>query len=103
MGKSDQNSSSIHALLTRLYWFAFGHAALIFLVLSIFKNKISILNSVLYFLLLGLLIAAKYIDVKYFDGTTADGEKPATITDFKHFLKVVIIAYAVIFLVLLFL
>ena len=103
MGKPDQNNSSIPALLTRIYWFAFGHAALIFLILSISKNKLSVFNSLLYFLFLGILIAAKYIDVKYLDGTNAEGDKPATMADFKGFFKVVMIIYTIVFISLLFL
>lgn len=102
MEKSDSKNSSIPGILARLYWFAFGHALLLFFIISMF-DKLTVLKSVFYFLFLGFLIASKYIDIKYFDGTTPEGDKPATMADFKSFFKIVIIVYPIIFFILLFL
>lgn len=65
-----------------------------------FENKVTVLKSVFYFLFLGFLIASKYLDIRYLDGTNAEGDKPATMTDFKSFFKVVTLAYSVIFILL---
>ena len=101
--KSVSKNSSISGILIRLYWFAFGHVTLVFFIISMFENKVTLLKSVFYFLFVGFLIASKYVDIRYLDGTNAEGDKPATMMDFKHFFRVVMIAYTVIFLGLLFL
>ena len=101
--KSVSKNSSISGILIRLYWFAFGHVTLVFFIISMFENKVTVLKSVFYFLFVGLLITSKYVDIRYFDGTNAEGDKPATMTDFKRFFSAVMTAYSVIFLILLFL
>jgi hypothetical protein len=93
-------NSSIPGILTRIYWFAFGHAFLFFLAFSFIENKPTAFKSVLYFFLFALVVFAKYADIKYFDGLNAEGNKPATMGDFKKFIKIVIPVYSVIFLIL---
>jgi hypothetical protein len=93
-------NTSIRAILTRIYWFAFGHVFLIYLAISLFENKPGLLKSIIYFFLIGLLVSAKYADIKYFDGKTAEGDKPATMEDFKKFIKIVIPLYSIIFIIL---
>ncbi len=100
MEKSDSNNSSILGILVRLYWFAFGHALLLFFIISMFEHKVTVLKSIFYFLFLGLLILSRYMDVKYLDGTNAEGNKPATLEDFKSFFKVVIFIYSIIPIIL---
>lgn len=71
--------------LLRLFWMAFGNLALLALAAVIFERKDMSVFDALYWLLVIALAAARYTDVRRFNGLTVDGE-PATVTHLRLYL-----------------
>jgi hypothetical protein len=84
--------------LLRLYWFFIAHAAAAILVLKMImlhKQQSHIFNGAL-FLIFITAILARYIDIRYCKGETADCKK-ATMKDFRSWSLLVVIGYACMF------
>jgi hypothetical protein len=72
---------------------AFGNIALVLLVLSIYRSAGWSIADLAFWLVVGLLIGARYIDIVRYKGATIDGE-PATLAHFKRYVLVVLFAGA---------
>lgn len=71
--------------LLRLFWMGLGNGALILLALRILESngRISPTDAV-YWLLVALLVAARYLDIRHFAGTDGYGE-PCTLHDWRRY------------------
>ena len=74
---------------------AFGNIALGLLVLSIYRSAGWSIADLVFWLVVGLLIVARYIDIVRYKGTTIDG-KPATMAHFTRYVLVVLVASAAV-------
>ena len=72
--------------LIRLYWMIVGNALLFFCAMAIAEGNSSLYAPInaLFWILLGTLLAARYVDIRFFDGMTGDGDT-ATMADFKRY------------------
>ena len=70
----------------RFFWMIVGNAILVFCVVSMVKGRSSLLGleDAFYWSLVGCLLAARYADIQYFKGQTADGE-PASMVDWRRY------------------
>ncbi len=80
----------------RVYSLMIGHVILLFCGLAIFHNPSRFLGApdAYFWATVGTLLGARYVDIRYFKGTTAEG-KPASTSDWRRyavFLLVVSIA-----------
>lgn len=82
--------------LSRLFWMGFGNIALVLAVLSIYKSAGWSIADLAFWLIVGLLIGARYIDIVRFQGTTIHGE-PATTAHFKRYVMILLLAGAALF------
>lgn len=83
-------------LLFRLYWIGLGNFPLIFLPIAIVRDKTGdfSLYDILFVLAALSVLAARYVDIRYFKGETADN-KPATLAHWwKHALKLSVLGVA---------
>jgi hypothetical protein len=80
-----KESTNAVGMLLRLFWMVIGNMVLVMVAVSIIENRQTFLSiaDILYVVLVPLLIVARYLDIKFFEGATASGE-PATI---KHWRK----------------
>ena len=78
--------------LLRLFWMAFGNLALLALAAVIFERKAFSIFDVIYWLLVIALAAARYIDIRRFNGLTIDGEPATTIHLRLYLIKLIILA-----------
>lgn len=84
--------------LLRLFWMAFGNLALLAVAgLIVERNAFSIFDAI-YWLLVIALAAARYADIRRFNGLTVDGE-PATAVHLRLYLIKLIILAAVLWAV----
>ena len=83
--------------LVRVLWMVIGQGALAILAFTLLRQSpwsFSV-RDVAFWLIVGLVIAARYVDVTRFDGRTANGE-PATLRDFRrHTIGLVLVCGAV--------
>jgi len=89
-------SASGAGLLFRLYWMAFGNIPIIFLPILIIRNTNGNFSfyDILFSVSVSAIIAVRYVDIRYFNGETADNQ-PATLSLFKKYaLKVFAFAAA---------
>lgn len=84
--------------IPRLVWMGFGNIALVLAVLSIDEHAGWSIADLAFWLLIGLLIGARYIDIARFQGTRIHGE-PATTAHFKRYLMFLLLAGAALFAV----
>ena len=72
--------------LLRMFWMIVGNAILAFCVISMIRRDSSFfgLEDALYWSLVGCLLGARYVDIQYFKGQTADGE-PASMVDWRRY------------------
>jgi hypothetical protein len=97
---ANESTPGIGALL-RLYWFFIAHSAAAILVLKMImlhKQQSLIFNGAL-FLIFITAILARYIDIRYCKGETADCKR-ATMKDFSTWSLFVIIGYGFLFAVI---
>jgi hypothetical protein len=78
-------SGSVLTLFVRLYWMLLGNMAVAISAAAVASAPaaLSAADAVLGVSLLSL-IAARYADIAYLDGATAEGE-PATLSDFRRY------------------
>lgn len=79
-------NDSLAGCLVRLFWMILGNALLALSAVSIIKRPTSDLSfgDVFYWGLVGCLLVARYVDVRHFQGRTADGE-PASTKDWQTY------------------
>lgn len=72
--KSNSKNPPILALFLRLYWMVLGYLPALLVAVNILKkdNKSGIMFLV-FFLTILLIIKVRFIDIKFYNGTTADG------------------------------
>lgn len=97
-----QESSSFSGMTTRVYWMLLGHPVIATSAYYIATGKSPIISNTVYFLLVISVILARYSDIKFFNGQTAEGE-PATMKHWKRFTFIVLgyssALYMLVFLV----
>ena len=85
--------SSGSAFLIRLHWIFGGNVILFFLVIFIIDKhlKFPSWHDLAYWVTVITLLAARYIDIHYMQGETAEG-KPASMSDFRTYTLITLIA-----------
>ena len=78
--------------LLRLFWMVIGNAILLFCAYGIIQHRSSLLGiaDVFYWGIVGSLLATRYVDIRYFHGTTSDGD-PASLADWRRYTVVVVL------------
>ena len=81
--------------LVRIYWMLFGHGIVWFVMASIFtkRPKIPSAYDLVYWLLVGFIVLARYIDIRYQNGQLAYGEGAATLKHWRRYAVLLVIAY----------
>lgn len=77
---------------------AFGNIALVMAALWIYKSAGWSIADFAFWLIVSLLIGARYIDIVRYKGTTIQGE-PATMAHFKRYVLIVLMAGAAVWAV----
>ena len=77
-------STPAFPVILRVYWMLLGNAALVLSVLNSNRFPSVLIHAGACALVVASIIAARYADIRYFNGLTADGE-PATMQIFKRF------------------
>ncbi len=86
------------SIIVRLTWMAFGNMALIITAFSIVQQKAGIVLDVIFWAVVTGLILIRYIDIKVFQGNTADNE-PATLKDWRQYSILLIVISAFVWFV----
>ena len=84
--------------LSRLFWMGLGNIALVMVALIVYKSAGWSIADLAFWLTVGLLICARYIDIVRYQGTTADGE-PATTAHFRRYALMLVVVSAVVWTV----
>ena len=82
--------------LARLVWMLMGNLALVVLVFVIYQSAGWTIADLAYWLIIGVMIGARYIDIARFAGTTMNDE-PATMAHFRRYLLLVLLVGAAVF------
>lgn len=77
--------------LTRLFWIAGGNVALFTAAVSIYKSPGWSIADPAFWLIVLLMIGARYVDIVRYQGMTVDGE-PATAAHFKRYVLTLLVA-----------
>jgi hypothetical protein len=79
-----------YGVLARLYWMMFGYAMLLFLLVFLFEKRPDLpsLLDVVCLLVVGSLVGVRFLDVRFLNGRTADGD-PATMDHWRRYAGVV--------------
>jgi len=82
----DQKYDPPAGCLLRLFWIMIGNAVLLFCAYAIVQHRSSMFGmaDAFYWAIVGSLLAARYVDIRHFCGTTADGE-PATMVHWRRY------------------
>jgi hypothetical protein len=80
------------SMLLRMIWMMMGGVALIFCLFSIAKARPQFLSlaDAFFWVAAVLMICARYLDVRFFHGTTTSGE-PATMRDFAAYVIFIVL------------
>ena len=87
---ADQNPAGC---LVRLFWMLAGNLALLVLVFVIYQSAGWTIADVVFWLVIGLMIGARYMDIARFGGTTMNDE-PATMAHFRRYALLVLLGGA---------
>jgi hypothetical protein len=96
MATQDQGSESSSGCLLRLFWLLLGNAMLVIVAIQIPARAGGSFTGLdaLYWLFVLMILAARYADIRYYKGTTAEG-KPSTLEDWRrHAFVLVLVAGA---------
>jgi hypothetical protein len=99
MPTQDEGQQSASGCLLRLFWLFLGNG-----VLGIAAAKLALhprgwfasLDAI-YWVAVALLVAARYADIRYFRGTTAEGA-PATLADWRRYAFILVLSAGVVWL-----
>jgi len=85
----EQQSSGPIGCLVRLFWMAFGNLVLALCVIGIVQSGSLDLGGLdaIYWLTVVALLGVRYVDIRYLDGTTTDGQR-ATMAHYTHYAAV---------------
>ena len=81
--------------LPRLFWMGLGNIALVMAALLVNKSAGWSIADVAFWLTVGLLICARYIDIVRYQGMTVEGE-PATTAHFRRYALMLVPVSAVV-------
>jgi len=81
--------------LPKIFWMMMGPLGLLLAALSVFMSAGWTVADAVVWLLIGLLIGARYIDIVRFRGQTIN-DQPATMTHFKRYVLLVLVAGAAV-------
>ncbi len=84
--------------LVRLVWMLIGNLVLVVLVFVIYESAGWTIADLAYWLVIGLMIGARHIDIVRFAGTTINDE-PATKAHFRRYSLLVLLIGAAVFAV----
>ena len=90
-----QKQSPVGCIL-RLFWMFGGNLALVVLAGLIFQSAGWTIADLAYWLIVGLLVSARYIDIARFNGATADLE-PATTAHLKRYSLLLVLGAAAVY------
>ena len=81
---SNQDYDAAGGCLIRLFWMIVGNALLFFCAMAIAQGGSSLFAPIdaLFWILVGSLLIARYVDIQYFNGLTGDGAA-ATMADWR--------------------
>jgi len=70
----------------RLFWMMIGNVLLLFCAFGIVQHRSTVLSiaDAFYWASVGCLLAARYVDIRYAQGLTANGD-PATMTHWRRY------------------
>jgi uncharacterized membrane-anchored protein len=90
----EQKYDSATGCLARLFWMMVGNFIVLFCAYSIFQNDAGFfgLADLLYWAVVGSLLAVRYADIRYLQGMTADGE-PATMAHWRRYAVAVVLIF----------
>ncbi len=72
------------SIFLRLYWIILWIFPSMVIVKFIIEKKFGVAMYFLWPLIFFTMVGARYLDIKYYNGSTTEGE-PATMKDFKHY------------------
>ncbi|MBI2519978.1 MAG: hypothetical protein HYV97_06165 [Bdellovibrio sp.] len=81
---NDKSKNSFLGIFFRLYWMIIWAFPSMIIISFVVDKKIGVTAYFLWPIIFLSMIGTKYIDIKFYEGTTADG-KPATMHDFKNY------------------
>jgi hypothetical protein len=84
--------------LPRLFWLGLGNIALVIATLAIYNGTGWSIADLVFWLTVGLLVGARYIDIVRYRGTTVHGD-PATMTHLKRYALILLVAGAAVWVV----
>jgi hypothetical protein len=84
--------------LPRIFWMMIGNLAALMAALKIYLSTGWSAADAAYWLLVALLVGARYVDIVRFKGQTMDGE-PATMAHLKRYVLLVLVAGAALWIV----
>lgn len=99
MPTQDQEPDAPSGCLLRLFWLILGNLALIAVAAQLLlhpRGWISGLDAA-YWLFVALILAARYADIRYYKGTTADG-KPCKLEDWRRYALLFVLSAGVAWL-----
>ena len=96
----EQKNNPPAGCLLRLFWMIIGNVILLSCAYGIVQHHSSFLSlaDVLYWVVVGFLLAARYVDIRHLHGTTADGD-PATMNHWRRYATIVGVVSAGLWLV----
>ena len=99
MPSQDREHDSASGCLLRLFWLLLGNALLVIVALQILVREWGGFSGldVAYWSVVLLLLAARYADVRYFKGTTAEG-KPSTLGDWRRYAFILVLSAGAVWL-----
>jgi hypothetical protein len=86
---------SMAGCFPRVFWMGFGNIALVMAALSIYKSAGSSIADLAFWLIVGLLVGARYIDIVRYKGMTVNGD-PATSAHFKRYALMLLVVSAAV-------
>jgi hypothetical protein len=83
--------------LLRVFWMMIGNVLLVFCAYAIFQNRQSLLGvaDAFFWATAVSLLAARYTDIRYLRGRTADGN-PASLVHWRRYAATVLVASAIL-------
>ena len=83
----DTQFENVSGCLPRMVWMLVGPAVLAVLLLISGTADSAFLSvaSIVFWIVVGLTVLARYLDVTRYEGTMGDGETPATLHDVKRY------------------
>jgi hypothetical protein len=93
----DQKETGVSGVgcLVRIFWMLFGHGIAWLVMASIFVKRPPIPSAydLVYWLLVGALVLARYVDIRYHNGQLAYSEGAATLKHWRRYAVLLVIVY----------